>query len=98
MKSFQSLCYLNLQKSKNGRNEKFFFAEFVLLVPINHPSKFLPSLKNTLYNSRESKKCKIEVLYKKLCTLKHTVTFKKFQNMEENIYTGFLYLRSSSTG
>ena len=38
-----------MQKSKNGRNEKKFLAEVVLLVPINHPSNFLPSLKNTLY-------------------------------------------------
>ena len=45
MKSFPSLCYLptpyiNLQKTKNGRNEKNFLTEVVLLVPINHPSNF----------------------------------------------------------
>ena len=34
-----------MQKSKNGRNEKKFLAEVVLLVPINHLSKFLPSFK-----------------------------------------------------
>ena len=57
----------------------------------------------------DKKICKIELLYKKLCTLKHTLILKKFQNIAKNfgkkicefaknLYTAFLYLRSSTTG
>ena len=57
------------------------------------------------WGSLIKKMCKIELLYEKLCTLKHTLIFKKFQNFAKKIcefakkiYTVFLYLRSSTTG
>ena len=57
----------------------------------------------------DKKLCKIELLYEKLITLRHTLIFKKFQNIAKKfakkicefakkIYTVFLYLRSSTTG
>ena len=33
----------------------------------------------------DKKVCKIELLYDKLCTLKHTLIFKKFQNIAKKI-------------
>ena len=55
------------------------------------------------------KLCKIELLYEKLCILRHTLILKKFQNIAKNfakknceftkkLYTVFLYFRSTTTG
>ena len=57
----------------------------------------------------KKKLCEIELLYEKLCTLRHTLKLKIFQNIAKKFakkicefakkfYTVFLYLRSSTTG